>query len=115
MMSQSKHLRSALGGLIITRREGEQIVINHGELRIEVVSVKGRTVRLAFRANVDISIQRAEVFDGLSWKKPSEPELSAEAGMCNCCPGADRLHRVPLSQCRNHQQSAKLPASEQES
>lgn len=52
--------KSQLRGLVITRKEGEQVIINGGELRIEVVEVKGKCVRLAFQANPEILIQRAE-------------------------------------------------------
>lgn len=48
------------GSLVITRKVGERIVLNHGEVRIEIVDVKGKFVRLAFQANKEISIQREE-------------------------------------------------------
>lgn len=57
----SKFTRKAgLRGLCITRREGQRIVINHGELVVEVVQIKGRQVRLVFSAAKDIPIQREE-------------------------------------------------------
>lgn len=52
--------RSKINGLVITRRQGEQVIINGGELRIEVVEVMGKCVRLAFLGNPEILIQRAE-------------------------------------------------------
>lgn len=53
--------KSALrGALVITRKQGEKVVINNGELVVEVVQVKGKTARLAFVASKDISIQRQE-------------------------------------------------------
>lgn len=53
--------KSALrGALVITRKQGEKIVVNNGELIIEVVQVRGKTARLAFVASKDISIQREE-------------------------------------------------------
>jgi carbon storage regulator CsrA len=55
--------RSALGGLVLHRKEGERIVINHGEVVIEVVQVTGKQIRLAFRASKDVIIQRAEASD----------------------------------------------------
>lgn len=51
---------SKVGGLLITRKEGEQIAINGGELIIEVVEIQASRVRLAFQAPRDIKIQRAE-------------------------------------------------------
>jgi carbon storage regulator CsrA len=52
--------KATVRGLVITRGEGEKIIINHGELVLEVVQIKGRQVRIAFAASKDISIQRAE-------------------------------------------------------
>ena len=52
--------KAQLRGLVITRKEGDQILINHGELKVEVVEIKGRWVRLAFEAAKEIVIQRAE-------------------------------------------------------
>ena len=61
MSSDEAFGKSSIGGLVITRRPGEQVVINHGEIVVEVVGVKGRYVRLAFAANKkEISIVRAE-------------------------------------------------------
>jgi sRNA-binding carbon storage regulator CsrA len=55
--------KSKLGGLLLTRKPGDYIYINHGELIIEVVEIVGRYVRLAFKANrTDISIKRGEFF-----------------------------------------------------
>lgn len=57
----SKFNRAAsIGGLIITRKIGDQIVVNGGEMVIEVIDVKGRLVRLAFKASKEIQIQRGE-------------------------------------------------------
>jgi carbon storage regulator CsrA len=52
--------RATIKGLVITRKEGDQILVNHGEIRIEVVEVKGKCVRLAFQAAKDVTIHRAE-------------------------------------------------------
>lgn len=48
-------------GLIISRREGEQIVINGGELKITIIELNRKKVRLVFEANKEILIQRAEL------------------------------------------------------
>lgn len=53
--------KATIGGLLITRKEGQKMTINYGELVIEVVQIKGKTVRLAFNASKEISIQRLEV------------------------------------------------------
>lgn len=51
---------SKMGGLMISRKEGQGILINHGELRIEIVEVRGKYVRLAFKGSKEIQIGRAE-------------------------------------------------------
>jgi carbon storage regulator CsrA len=52
------------GGLILTRKNGDRVIINHGELEIEVVQIHASRVRLAFYANKEISITRAESTPG---------------------------------------------------
>ena len=59
-MSSGFNRKSSIRGLVTTRRVGEQVIINHGELVIEVVAVKGKAVRLCFQASKDISIERGE-------------------------------------------------------
>ena len=43
-----------------TRKIGEQVIINHGEIKIEVVDIKGSRVKLCFQASKEISIVRYE-------------------------------------------------------
>ena len=64
--------KSQLGGLMLTRREGESISVNHGEIFIEVVEVRGHYVRLAFKANKEISIQRTETLTSDSLPQVSD-------------------------------------------
>lgn len=52
--------KAQLKGLVFTRKEGDQILVNGGEIRIEIVEISGRWVRLAFEASKEISIRRAE-------------------------------------------------------
>ncbi len=52
--------RSSISGLVITSREGDQVIINNGEIIIEVVSIKGKQVRVCFQAHKDISIKRQD-------------------------------------------------------
>jgi len=56
MSKFSRH--STMGGLVITCKVGEKVVINHGEIKIEIVDTKGKQVRLCFKANKEILIQR---------------------------------------------------------
>ena len=46
--------------LVLSRRPGEQIVVN-GDIRITVVSVKGDRVRLGIEAPSHVPVDRAEV------------------------------------------------------
>lgn len=51
-----------VGGLTITRKVGEIISINHGEIIIQVVLLKDSEVRLSFKADpAKVKIQRAEI------------------------------------------------------
>ena len=54
-------IKSSIGGLVIARYLGDQVVINHGEITIEVVEIRGNRVKLAFKANKEeISILRVD-------------------------------------------------------
>lgn len=63
--------------LVLTRRVGEKILLNNGEVVIEVVATRGRTVRLAFRAAKEISIRREEapILSTAITKDPHQLEL----------------------------------------
>lgn len=45
-------------GLVLTRKVGQEITVEHGLLRIQVVQIKGKQVRLKFVGNVQVD--RAE-------------------------------------------------------
>lgn len=47
--------------LTMTRKSGDRIVINEGEIDIEVVFVRGSAVRLRFRAPKYVVIRRGEL------------------------------------------------------
>lgn len=59
-VSQVKHKKSSIGGLVITRREREKIAVNHGEIIIEVVEIRGNEVKLAFSASREIRFDRVD-------------------------------------------------------
>lgn len=48
--------------LVLTRRPGEEIVID-GDIRISVVSVKGDRVRLGVSAPPEVNVDRLEVWE----------------------------------------------------
>ena len=67
--------------LVLTRREGEEIVIA-GNIRVTVVSVEGGKVRLGVSAPPDVPVNRKEVHDRLAVWAPKpvvvKPEPVAE-------------------------------------
>ena len=48
--------------LVLSRRPGEEIIIN-GNIRVTVVSVKGDRVRVGIDAPADVPVDRAEVHE----------------------------------------------------
>ena len=48
--------------LVLSRRIGEEIVINNN-IRVTVVAVKGDRVRLGFTAPMDVTVDRAEIHE----------------------------------------------------
>jgi carbon storage regulator len=48
--------------LVLSRRPGEEIVIN-GNIRLRVVEVDGNRVRLGVEAPLDVTVDRSEVHD----------------------------------------------------
>lgn len=59
MTAFKKH--SKIGGLRLQRREGQTIIVNHGELVIEVTEIRNKAVKLSFQASKEISIRRGEI------------------------------------------------------
>ena len=49
--------------LVLTRSIGERLFIQDGEIRIQVLEVKGNQVRLGIEAPKHIAIHREEVFE----------------------------------------------------
>jgi carbon storage regulator len=47
--------------LVLSRKCGEEIVIGQGEIRIEVLELKGGRVRLGVTAPRDVTVHRLEV------------------------------------------------------
>ena len=52
--------------LVLTRSIGEKLVINNGEIRLNVLEVKGNQVRIGIDAPKHITIHREEVFDRIN-------------------------------------------------
>lgn len=49
--------------LVLTRSIGERLFIQEGEIKIQVLEVKGNQVRIGIEAPKNISIHREEVFE----------------------------------------------------
>ncbi len=66
--------------LVITRREGEEVVIGDPESPLGVVriaGIKGDRVRVAFEFPREVSVHRREVADQIIVdRKPEHPEVS---------------------------------------
>lgn len=57
--------RNAQRMLILTRREGESLVIDDGvrQIRVTVLGIKGGNVKLGFEASRDVEIHRQELYE----------------------------------------------------
>jgi len=64
--------------LVLTRSIGERLFIQNGEIKIQVLEIKGNQVRIGIEAPKNISIHREEVFDRIqSEARPVESEETA--------------------------------------
>jgi carbon storage regulator len=64
--------------LVLTRRVGEVIVIDH-EIRITVASVRGERVRIGIEAPKFVQVDREEVYERRGESKTSNNGLEAIA------------------------------------
>ena len=48
--------------LVLTRSVGERLIINDGEIKLNVLEVKGNQVRLGIEAPRHIAVHREEIF-----------------------------------------------------
>ena len=49
--------------LVLTRSVGERLIINDGEIRLNVLEVKGNQVRIGIEAPKHISVHREEIYN----------------------------------------------------
>ena len=49
--------------LVLTRSIGERLIINDGEIRLNVLEVKGNQVRIGIEAPKHISVHREEIYN----------------------------------------------------
>ncbi len=72
--------------LVLTRRPGEEIIID-GNIRITVVSIKGDRVRIGIEAPPDVTVDRQEIHEKrqLGSQKPAEPCLVVKDRSLQTC------------------------------
>lgn len=58
--------------LVLTRSVGERLIINEGEIRLNVLEVKGNQVRIGIDAPKHITIHREEIFERIKSEEPQE-------------------------------------------
>lgn len=63
--------------LILTRQEGEEVVITHPETkaelgRVRVQSIRGNKVRVGFEFPICVAVHRAEVFETIKGERVVE-------------------------------------------
>lgn len=61
--------------LVLSRKLGERIVVPHLQLAVEIIAVKGKTVRLGIDAPAEVAVLRGELLqekNGLSKTIPAD-------------------------------------------
>lgn len=58
--------------LVLTRAVGERLIINNGEIQLNVLEVKGNQVRIGIEAPKHVSIHRKEVYDRIKTDVPAK-------------------------------------------
>ena len=67
--------------LVLSRKAGEKIVVNNGDITISVLGITGRKVRLGVSAPSGISVHRKEVHHRIiqATKSEADPEEGSAA------------------------------------
>lgn len=55
--------------LVLTRCVGERLIINNGEIQLNVLEIKGNQVRLGIKAPRHVAVHREEVHDRIHSKE----------------------------------------------
>ena len=61
--------------LVLTRSVGERLIINNGEIQLNVLEIKGNQVRIGINAPKHVSVHREEIYERINSKEEPEPEL----------------------------------------
>jgi carbon storage regulator len=65
--------------LVLTRSIGERLFIKDGEIKIQVLEVKGNQVRIGIEAPKHIAIHREEVFERIKIEGSTQHNNQEEA------------------------------------
>lgn len=63
--------------LCLSRRVGETVVINDGQIKITVSRIRGNQVVFAFEAPKSVSVHREEIFNRIQEEKLQTTEVAA--------------------------------------
>ena len=56
--------------LVLTRSVGERLIINDGEIKLNVLEVKGNQVRIGIDAPKHITVHREEIYQRIKAEEP---------------------------------------------
>lgn len=65
-------------GLILNRKEGEEIVVGKEEMTIKVLSINGRYVRLYIEAPKKMTVHRREIYERILKEEQGIKEIKKE-------------------------------------
>lgn len=60
--------------LVLTRSVGERLIINNGEIQLNVLEIKGNQVRIGINAPKHVSVHREEIYERINSKEVPEEE-----------------------------------------
>jgi len=58
--------------LVLTRCVGERLIINDGEIQLNVLEIKGNQVRIGINAPKHVSVHREEIYDRINSKDTTD-------------------------------------------
>ena len=58
--------------LVLTRSVGERLIINDGEIKLNVLEVKGNQVRIGIDAPKHITVHREEIYQRIKAEEPQD-------------------------------------------
>lgn len=61
--------------LVLTRAIGEKLIINNGEIKLNVLEVKGNQVRIGIDAPKHVTIHREEIYNRILAKETAETDV----------------------------------------